>query len=61
MGPKNFKLYHPVHQLRQNALHRQQRMDMQNSRTDEDRKNLIEAGFHFVEQANNKSFYRKQK
>jgi integrase len=29
--------------------------------TNEDRKNLIEAGFQFVEQADNKSYYRKQK
>lgn len=29
--------------------------------TDEDRKNLIEAGFKLVEQANNKSYYHKQK
>lgn len=29
--------------------------------TDEDRKNLIESGFQFVEQVDNKSYYRKRK
>jgi hypothetical protein len=28
---------------------------------EEDRKNLIEAGFHFVEQVEGKSYYRKRK
>ena len=29
--------------------------------SDEDRKNLIEAGFQFVEQVEGKSYYRKRK
>ncbi len=29
--------------------------------TDEDRKNLIKAGFQFIEKADNKSYYRKRK